>query len=256
MISPVIRDGHLQHMENVIVTHGHFVQGVMDNDKSYAYTVGRSDNAKPEFYMDRFAEAYGTLLTSIPKRYDLGEIELKVPFTMPGWMSKYSNELTKFVIDEATDAQKERMLATYSRARRQGRYIGVPLQIIIADKDNNLPDKYRLNAKIDEPYHVDTVSELLVMESMRGALFGDYTNSNPIAVRVMRDMIRKTNAYDLLCLDPQLRASVDSDTFFVTLDDPFDDDAPAAYTARELDSSLKRARLDLVDTEHGVDDDL
>lgn len=129
-------------MEAIIEKSGHFIQGVMDGENSFAYTIGLTDHGMSEFYIQPFANVYASLLNSIPAAYIKGEMMIGVPFHYGEWITKDKGQKTWFVLDYATPEQIEGMIGAYSRARRKGQSILKPLQIIIADKDNKLPAQY------------------------------------------------------------------------------------------------------------------
>ena len=129
-------------MEQLIDKCGHFIQVVSCGSGTFGYTIGRTDENKNEFYMRIGLAPYNGLLNSVPRIYDKGNIHIGVPFVLDEWTSKATGEKTLFVLDYATNDQQKDMLGAFSRAERKQQSILPPLQIIIADQFNRLPDKY------------------------------------------------------------------------------------------------------------------
>lgn len=133
---------YLENMENIIKREGCFIQGVNNHDEepSYAYTIGRSDQGKPDLYMSVNAWSEASVINKIVQALDNGEIKINEPTTLPDWVCAYNGKPTKFVV---TDRQgyhsKQEVLGVYSRDQRMGRETIPLLTIILGNAVNELP---------------------------------------------------------------------------------------------------------------------
>lgn len=131
-------------MENIIAKHGQFIQAVVSDEGSFAYTIGRTDKGAPEFYTSAFNSMYGSLLKTIPAAYDAGLIQVGVPFHHLSWVTEDERQKTWFVIDEVDAMQLDNMIGAVERSQRNGQTMVPPLEIIVANKRNELPGQFVL----------------------------------------------------------------------------------------------------------------
>lgn len=150
-IDPEInRIEYLKKMEDIITEVGYFIQGVRvprDSESGYAYTIGRSDQGKPDLFMRINSWSEANIINKVVKALDNAEVVINTPSTVPGWRSAHDGTPTKFVVTDMSGyySEEEEVLGVYSRDQRMGRETIPLLTIVLGNNVNQLPYPWNTN---------------------------------------------------------------------------------------------------------------